>query len=246
MDCKESRSILGAYVDGELDARSVLDVEDHTRACPNCSSTLVSLRGMKQVVQSATYYRAPETIVAATQAKVRTQSGSRQVWKALFFVSALCVAAIGGWMMGRRNQPPRVDANTEAVAAHLRALMANHLLDIKSSDQSVVRSWFAGKLDFVPPVDSYKADGYALMGGRMEFIDGHRSAVVIYGHKNHVIDVITYPSRENEKLTQHSERGFSAAHWASRGLDYSLVSGLNRIDLREFVDLVRANADSAR
>ena len=149
-------------------------------------------------------------------------------------------------MMGRRNQPPRVDANTEAVAAHLRALMANHLLDIKSSDQSVVRSWFAGKLDFVPPVDSYKADGYALMGGRMEFIDGHRSAVVIYGHKNHVIDVITYPSRENEKLTQHSERGFSAAHWASRGLDYSLVSGLNRIDLREFVDLVRANADSAR
>ena len=132
----------------------------------------------------------------------------------------------------------------EAVEAHVRSLMADHLLDVVSTDKHTVRPWFTGKIDFAPSVVDLKDQGYSLVGGRLDLLGERPAAALVYHHGKHTINVFICASAgqraEGSATTMLNLRGFNVASWSEGGFDWAAVSDLNSTELSELVSLLRA------
>jgi anti-sigma factor RsiW len=134
-------------------------------------------------------------------------------------------------------------ANNAVVAdladAHVRSLMGEHLIDVASSDHHTVKPWFAGHSDVSPPTEDFKADGFALVGGRLDYVHGTRAAVVVYRHGAHVINLFAWPDRNTRLPGTGSRDGYRMLLWKQKDLDLAAVSDVDPAELDRFVDLVK-------
>ncbi|HTD54064.1 MAG TPA: anti-sigma factor, partial [Silvibacterium sp.] len=128
---------------------------------------------------------------------------------------------------------------TEVISNHVRSLLATHLLDVPSTDQHTVKPWFAGKLKFSPPVQDFAENGFRLIGGRLDFIDGREVAAVVYQRNKHVINLFIWPSESNRSTAAQTfaKDGYNVVHWTRGGFQFWLVSDVNAQDLRDFAEL---------
>lgn len=128
----------------------------------------------------------------------------------------------------------------DAVAGHVRSLMAGHLTDVASSDQHTVKPWFTGKLDFAPDVKDFAPQGFALVGGRLDYLEGRTVAALVYRRNLHSINVFIWPSAKegSGKLTVEKRRGYAIINRETAGLHYCLVSDLNEKELTELANLL--------
>jgi anti-sigma factor RsiW len=139
--------------------------------------------------------------------------------------------------LGRGAERRLVD---ELVAGHVRSLMVDHLVDVASTDQHTVRPWFNGKIDFAPPVADFAASGFALVGGRMDYVEGRPAAALVYRHQAHLVNLFIWPDRAGTTgLETSTADGYSLVHWNDGDLAYWAVSDLNLRDLARLADLVR-------
>src|SRR2546426_2289229 len=142
------------------------------------------------------YYRAPADLRARLEASVRSaRRAPRLTFRPTTLLSvaaAIVLAAIGGWTVGNRSGAGDAEQGS-ALSAHLRSLSPSHLTDVASSDRHTVKPWFAGKLDFSPPVADPKDAGFPLVGGRVDYVGGHPVAALVYTRRNHVINVFVQP-----------------------------------------------------
>jgi anti-sigma factor RsiW len=126
-------------------------------------------------------------------------------------------------------------------------MMANHLTDVLSSNQHTVKPWFDGKLDFAPVVLDLSADGFPLVGGRLDYLEGHPVAALVYRYHLHVINLFTWPSAgapaTEPKLT--TQQGYNSVHWSEPGMEYWAVSDVASGELEKLAQLVRKSAPSA-
>jgi anti-sigma factor RsiW len=112
--------------------------------------------------------------------------------------------------------------------------------EVPSSDHHVVKPWLRGKVDFAPPVQDLGKHGYALLGARLDHIDGKRAAVIVYRIRNHPIDLYVWGSTvvDNEPPALSVRRGFNVAVWAESGIRLAAVSDVDRSDRDRFAWLM--------
>jgi mycothiol system anti-sigma-R factor len=132
--------------------------------------------------------------------------------------------------------------NNELVSAHVRSLMPAHLIDVVSTDKHTVKPWFAGHADVSPAVADFEAQGYRLIGGRADYIDHQRSAVVVYQHGAHVINVFTWAATGAGNPSNTTRSGYHLAFWQQGDIQYCAVSDTGWDELLGLVRLLREQA----
>jgi anti-sigma factor RsiW len=252
MNCSEAEVLINALVDGELDAGHTRDVEAHVASCATCTNELAALRAMRQAMADAGLKeKAPahlrRRIEAALPASPRTSrmsaprfnpfSVNRRFFAGGFALGAVLSGAIAATLLiavMRDDRDQRIGG--EIVSAHLRSLQPGHLTDVETSDQHTVKPWFNGKLDVAPPVIDLTAQGFTLIGGRLDDVDGEPVAAIVYRRRNHVINlfVTRHPSSGESRLATEIRHGFNIRHWTDEGLDIWAVSDINAGELDEF------------
>jgi anti-sigma factor RsiW len=261
MICHDTQRLLDAYVDNELDLRGALEVEEHLARCPACGAEEKSLRDLQETARAnLTRYPMPPELEARLRAVLRAgepaehaASGraaaptpaARQLRRAWRWAALAPAAAAAALLIvaGPRfwPQPSEASVADAVVAAHVRSLLANHLTDVASSDQHTVKPWFQGKLDYSVSVTDWAAEGFLLVGGRLDYVENTPAASLVYRRAQHVVNLFVWPSKRggDEPVQRISRRGYNAYCWAKDGMHYWAVSDLNEAELQKFVELVR-------
>jgi len=243
MNCDDARRLIAAYSDGELDLLRNLEVEEHLRSCESCIAARDNMRALQQAAQSA-YFRAPgglrESVLAALRESDPVQQnipGRRDSRSWLTAGLALAAGVLLGFFVAQnlyrdsREQTLLADLTD----SHVRSLIGTHLTDVISSDQHTVRPWFEGKLDFAPPVVDLSGQGFPLVGGRVEYIDGRSVAALVYERRKHFINLFVWPAADSHEVKgEKPQRGYNIVRWRAAGMNYSAVSEIAEDDLRKF------------
>jgi len=245
MNCSESRELLHAHADDELDVANSLDLERHITTCTACAVERQAVQSLKTALrQSSLHYQAPDSLRKEILRMARAESGgarpplfqSLRLWKSLAF-GATAFALLA--MLIRPGVSERDHVLEEAVSSHVRSLMADHLTDVASSDQHTVKPWFNGKLDFAPNVNDFAAEGFPLVGGRLDYLDGRAIAALVYRRHKHLINVFVWPAANAAReKSEERLRGYSIINREAKGLRYCLVSDLNQQELTELAGLL--------
>jgi anti-sigma factor RsiW len=239
MTCDEAEVMLHALIDDELDAGHARDVEAHAATCRRCAAQLAAYRDLQQAMRRDNLrYTAPASLRRSIDRVVPSAvTSSRRTLLKGFAIGSLAsaVAASGLTLMVVREGQDKGILG-EAVSAHLRSLQADHLTDVLSSDQHTVKPWFNGRIDLAPPVIDLTAQGFTLIGGRLDFIDGKPVAAIVYRRRVHVINLFVAQGVGSPVASPRLEsvQGFNVRRWTDQGLNFLAISDLNRDELEEF------------
>ncbi len=252
MTCAEANRLIGPWLDDELDVRSVVELEGHVARCPTCGrekNELLALRetarerlprfdpppGLEERLLRTVREERPLRTVRETAAPRRRPA--RRWLREVAMVAAAAGVAVAATSSLQRSTDP----GGEIVDAHLRSLQAGHLTDVASSDQHTVKPWFQGKIDFGVPARDFAAEGFPLVGGRLDMVGGRPVAALVYGRRQHLINVFVGPAADRDQpLRSISSRGYRVSRWAQGGLEYRLVTDIAAAEADQLVALLRA------
>jgi anti-sigma factor RsiW len=253
MSCANMGVLLHGMLDGELDVVNATRFEEHIENCAACAAEFRRQKELRTAIR-----RLPKAL-ASDQLRLRIQEAiapeatpvSRQeapaskrqrwrltagtpVWGAAFSMAALAASL----MLFIAAPGERTTLQRELIAGHVRSLQANHLTDVTTSDQHTVKPWFNTKLDVAPPVVDLASQGFPLIGGRLDYLDNHVAAALVYRHQKHVINLFVWPAADaggSEAEPQISSfQGYNLCHWRQSGMNFWAVSDLNAAGLEEF------------
>src|SRR3954464_7535029 len=250
MSCNETRGLLDAWVDNELDLRGALEMEEHLGRCAECAAQERSLRELQTFARaSLTRHEMPQRLDARLRARLRAETSASpdlrrpRARRALRWAAPLLAASVAAVVAVGILRPAPERALAESVIdAHVRSLLASHLTDVASSDQHTVKPWFQGKLDYSVPVTDFAAEGFPLAGGRLDYVEETPAAALVYRRGQHVINLFIWPQKKqggDASVQRLSMRGYGAYRWAKEGMSYWAVSDLNDAELQKFVELAR-------
>jgi anti-sigma factor RsiW len=247
MTCDEAEILLHALIDGELDAGHTRDVEEHVANCPRCAAALADYREMSKAVAGADlHFTAPPELRRRIEAslpqalpQISPQASGpsrRSLLRGFAMGSAVSALAATGLVaiVLRNDDEQRI--LSDVVSAHLRSLQAGHLIDVISTDQHTVKPWFNGKLDVSPPVVDLTAQGFTLIGGRLDYVNARSIGAVVYRRRQHVINLFVAQTANTERQAAKMEtmQGFNVRRWSEQGMNFWAVSDIGPDELAEF------------
>jgi anti-sigma factor RsiW len=253
MNCHECYDYIDAYIDNELDVAATIVVKQHLRDCSRCQQLLEARKAVVALLDNPQVrFEVPDSLLGkiqsvlpASRSDVKQRSGSRffNPW----FTVPLALAATIAVMLGLvfLNQGGMFDRSRgnalaqDVISSHVRSLLATHLLDVPSTDQHTVKPWFDGKLKFSPPVRDFADQGFRLIGGRLDYINGREVAALVYQRRLHVVNLFIWPlgSGRNTAAESFTKDGYNVSHWDRDGFEFWAVSDVNAEDLRVFAGL---------
>jgi anti-sigma factor RsiW len=182
------------------------------------------------------------TRIASVLPRETRPSVTRQPFRLKFAAAAMAGGFAGVALTSAvtRLTPSRDPLVADVVADHVRSMMADHLTDVATGDQHMVKPWLSAWLDLSPEVKDLVAEGYLLVGGRLDYVDGHRATAIVYRRDKHVINLFTFVSNDRSDAARKlaSRDGFNVIRWQMGGLSYAAVSDVDVGQLLAFVRLV--------
>lgn len=132
----------------------------------------------------------------------------------------------------------------ELVAAHVRALQVGPLYEVASSDRHTVKPWFQGRLDYAPTVldAPLREQGFALLGGRVQAVQGRPTAVLAFQVRLHKIDLYEWPAERGSAPERLQRRGFNLVRWSDGSMQFWAVSDMDGAELEHFATAWRMAA----
>lgn len=251
MNCAQTRELLNAYIDGELPPDQAMALSEHLTTCTECAGIYEELlTTVRTLREGLVKYRAPDLLRARVRSALRedaqpatatpTPKVRRRVhvpWRALAAAVVVMVASSGiTFVAARQHVSAEALTGDEVLTSHIRSLMPAHLTDVASNDQHNVKPWFNGRLDFSPSVPRLEDAGFPLLGGRLDYVHGRPVAAVVYGRRQHVINVFTWPADAggDAPRTLTTSHGYNLLHWRTGGVEHWVVSDLNAAELKQF------------
>lgn len=243
--CPEWQGLIQSLVDGELDAEHSRRVEAHIAEHPACAAEMRRLTVVRERIRSAhAPLRAPDAlrhrIVAGIEADEHQEAGWFGHWRSILDWLRPISLPLSGAMLAFSlvialtfHSNPSSDLVGDLTSAHVRSLLADHLMDVATSDRHTVKPWFNGKITFSPPVVDLAAEGFPLVGGRVDYVEGRVVAALVYRHNGHVINLFIWPG--TSAAPERLERGgYNLSGWQTADLVFWAVSDMSGDDLMAF------------
>lgn len=270
MDCKQTLELLPAHLDRELGLPESLAIGQHLQACPTCQKELTGQHVLRAALKkNAVYFDAPGHLENRIKAALPlanerpgrgrlatpAQSGWTRIGAWSWLNAGLTFATVAALTLSASLYltvpTPNELLAEEVIASHVRSLMVSHLADVASSDRHTVKPWFNGKLDFSPMVNDLTAQGFPLVGGRLDYLDHRPVAALVYRHRQHLINVYMWPAgpigsansggRQTTVKTLSSQ-GYHLINWTEGGMAYWVISDLEARELMALTHLLQTQA----
>jgi anti-sigma factor RsiW len=244
--------MVDAYVDGELTASESAEFERALEVCAECRRRMESARTMSGLLRTLPAEPAPDLLRARIERELKAIAGAARPspsrlgmrWSAMAasLIAAIGVGWLGGTFVGHGGRE-----TDELIAGYVRVAMSEHGVDVASSDRHTVKPWFAGRIDYAPPVHDLTAQGFPLVGGRIDVVDGRKVAVLVYRRNQHRIALTLWPASAGDAAPSVSQRdGFALARWRHAGFDMRAVADLAPGEIASFATAVDRAIDADR
>jgi len=252
MDCKAASELLPLYFDGELDRATGREFEAHLDECSDCRAALIELDALRHTLRKdAPRYGAPDALRARIekQAAAAASHQTRRTQRPWLTMAASWVlafvaggATLAAWNHGTGPVDGQSQLTRDLFASHWRALAATSPIDVVSTDQHAVKPWFAGKIATAPVVEDFATEGYALIGGRIDYAGSERIPVLVYRHGKHLIDVFVLPSTVRSGAPESVQlQGYVLEAATLGGQPAAIVSDMDQAELTRFRTLLSAS-----
>jgi anti-sigma factor RsiW len=263
MRCEEVQDLASGWLDRELSDGRARMVAEHETQCDACRAYIADLRLLSDQMKRFAKQPAPAGLEERIRLSLAEEQGwaeeqgraEEQGWNAvpavrgaraqpiihwLTSIAAVCLLSVfGTWAVV--HQPEAVATTQhDVVAAHVRSLLQDSTVQVVSSDRHTVRPWFSGKVEFAPPVKDLAAEGFPLVGGRLDYVDGHRVATLVYKHGLHTISVFVWPDGTVAPVQRPPGRteGLNVLSWTRDGMVWWAVSDMEPAELGELQALL--------
>jgi anti-sigma factor RsiW len=250
LSCKFLQGSLNGYFDRELDSVQAAEAELHLETCAECRRSLREVTALHFSLQNSDLYeRATPQLYTAIRKQLKLDVPSQRnfqffprprFWAPVFATLGVALAVfVLLFLFKPDTNDGRITA--ELIDAHMRSLQPGHLTDVQSSEQ--LTPWFEGKLKFAPPLSDRSDQGFALVGARLDVIDGDQIPVVVYSRGQHLINVFVWPYNEKELRfgSTGSKREYNWVMWSQGNVAFCAVSDASISSLQELEKLIQAS-----
>jgi anti-sigma factor RsiW len=237
---------MNAYCDGELDPASAIEFERRLADDEPLKARYNRLLSLRRAVRSLPQYEVPPGLRARINSKLdadrsvqvgRPVQAGRTRQRSWSF-QALAAAAVFGAvissfvMLTIERYDSHENVAREVVAGHIRGLLAPQPFDIASSDRHTVKPWFTSHLPESPQVPDLAAQGFVLVGGRVDVVGHDPVATIVYKHAKHTVSLTTLPP--GQSVSDQTIVGYNVRSWRDAEFTYIAVSDIPAEDLATF------------
>jgi anti-sigma factor RsiW len=249
MRCSDAHEVLNALIDDEDAGERQQAAAAHIASCSLCTARADDYRRMGEHLRAVAYAPTPPDLGHKIRLRLAaeaqpTKEKWRLDWRRLMQQAAVLVIVSGlsallSWHLTETAYEKR-RLERDVVAAHVRSLLQDSLVQVASSESHTVKPWFAGRVDFAPAVKDLTTQGFPLSGGRLDFIGNRRIATLVYKRRQHVINVFMWPAdhRDGAAPNQSTLQGYNTITWTAGGMAYWAVSDLNAKELAQLRGLL--------
>jgi anti-sigma factor RsiW len=231
---------MNAYCDGELDPASAIEFERRLADDESLKARYNRLLSLRRAVRALPQLELPPGLLARINSKLDADRPGQAArlrqrgWSFQALAAAVVLGAVisSSVMLTIERYDLREDVARQVVAGHIRGQLAPQPFDVASSDRHTVKPWFASRLPMSPQVPDLAAQGFVLVGGRVDVVGHDPVATIVYKHAAHTVSLTTLPP--GQSVSDQAIAGYNVRSWSDAQFTYIAVSDLSSADLATF------------